>query len=88
MLHPPGHAPHAFDLVATQGSPARFFAQGLATYLIGRLSARVLWLVQACAYAIRGEVTNVMDAYADRHSLCPGCDFPRSFLVQPIGFFP
>jgi len=33
-------------------------------------------------------VTNVMDAYADRHSLCPGCDFPRSFLVQPVRFFP
>lgn len=83
-LNPPGHPPHAHDLVGLDPETGRAATGGLVKYLLGALSAQDVYGWSSDVLApLDGVVVASHDGEPDRQRLIPLIEAPASF-VRPL----
>lgn len=84
MLNPPGHPPHAHDLVGFDRETGRIASGGFAKFLFGLLRSEDVsgWSSPVLA-PLDGRVIASHDGERDRHRLLPLLDAPAS-LLRPL----
>lgn len=80
-LNPPGHPPHAHDLVGFERQTGRIASRGFAGFLLGLLRSEDVFGWSSPVLApLDGLVVASHDGERDRHRLLPLLDAPASFL--------
>lgn len=87
VLHPPGHPPYAFDLVAIDPASGRYFSGSGWALAAGMLRAEDVhgWSKPVLA-PLAGDVVLAHDGERDRRRLLPLVDVPAGFFIRPLLF--